>query len=250
MISCVDLIITDQPNLFIDYGIHSSLDNCCHHQIIHCKVNISIPSPPPFKRRIWGYAKANKDEIQECLNDIDWHYKLDNLSATNMVSEFTSTVMGVMSRFIPNKIITSNDKDPPWITPEIKKGIKRKHRVYNKYVRRGRRPDEWDNVRLIRNDTSKMITIVKDNYFASLGRKLSSPAIGIKSYWSTLNKIVNKKNATNIPPLLENGLFVTNLQNKAEIFNNYFVQQCSLNMNDSILPRSYITRCNNLFGNH
>ena len=51
--------------------------------------------------------------------------------------------------------------------------------------------------------------------------------------------------ATNIPPLLENGLFVTNFQNKAEIFNNYFVQQCSLNMNDSVLPRSYITRCNN-----
>ena len=26
-ISCVDLIITDQPNLFVNYGIHSSLDN-------------------------------------------------------------------------------------------------------------------------------------------------------------------------------------------------------------------------------
>ena len=86
-ISCVDLIITDQPNLFIDYGIHSSLDNCCHHQIIYGKVNISIPSPPPFERRIWDYAKANKDEIQECLNNTDWHYKLNNLSATNMVSE-------------------------------------------------------------------------------------------------------------------------------------------------------------------
>ena len=91
-----------------------------------------------------------------------------------------------------------------------------------------------------------MITIAKDNYFASLGRKLSNPAIGIKTYWSTLNKIVNKKKATNIPLLLENGLFVTNFQNKAEIFNDYFVQQCCLNMNDSILPRSNITRCNNL----
>ena len=123
-ISCVDLIITDQPYLFIDYGFHSSLDNCCHLQIIHGKVNISIPSPPPFKRRIWDYAKANKDEIEECLNNIDWHYKLNNLSATNMVSEFTSAIMGVMSRFIRNKIITCNDKDPPWITPEIKTAIK------------------------------------------------------------------------------------------------------------------------------
>ena len=42
-ISCVDLIITDQPNLFVDYGIHSSLDNCCHHQIIYGKVNTAGP---------------------------------------------------------------------------------------------------------------------------------------------------------------------------------------------------------------
>ena len=134
-ISCVDLIITDQPNLFVDYGIHSSLDNCCHHQIIHGKVNTSIPSPPPFKRRICDHAKVSKDEVRECLNSIDWHNKLNNLSATDMVSEFTSTLMGVMSRFIPNKMITCNDKDPPWITPKIKTAIKCKHRVYNKYVR-------------------------------------------------------------------------------------------------------------------
>ena len=48
------------------------------------------------------------------------------------MSEFTVTIMGVMSRFIRNKIITCNDKDPPWITPEIKMAIKCKHRVYNK----------------------------------------------------------------------------------------------------------------------
>ena len=40
-ISCVDLIITDQTNLLVDYGIHSSLDNKCHHQIIHGK---SVPA--------------------------------------------------------------------------------------------------------------------------------------------------------------------------------------------------------------
>ena len=39
-----------------------------------------------------------------------------------MVRE-SSTLMGVMSRFIPNKIITCNDKDPPWITPEIKQQL-------------------------------------------------------------------------------------------------------------------------------
>ena len=49
-ISCMDLITTDQPNLFVNYEIHSLLNNCCHHQIIYEKVNISIPSTPPYKR--------------------------------------------------------------------------------------------------------------------------------------------------------------------------------------------------------
>ena len=29
-----------------------------------------------------------------------------------------------MSRFIPNKMIICNDKDPPWMTPAIKTAIK------------------------------------------------------------------------------------------------------------------------------
>ena len=110
-----------------------------------------------------------------------------------MVGEFKSTLIGVMSRFIPNKIITCNDEDPPWITPEMKTAIKRKHHVYNKYVRPGRRPDEWDNVRLIRNDTSKMITAAKDNYFASLNPKLSNPAMELKDIDPYLTKLSTRK---------------------------------------------------------
>ena len=31
---CIDLIITDLPNLFVDNGVHPSLDKHCHHNII------------------------------------------------------------------------------------------------------------------------------------------------------------------------------------------------------------------------
>ena len=42
--SCIELIITDQPNLFVDFRVHSSSDNHCQHQIIHGKLNISVPT--------------------------------------------------------------------------------------------------------------------------------------------------------------------------------------------------------------
>ena len=41
--SCIDLLVTDQPNIILDSGTRSSLDSYCHHDIIYCKVNFKIP---------------------------------------------------------------------------------------------------------------------------------------------------------------------------------------------------------------
>ena len=173
------MIITDQPNLFVDHGIHSSLDNCCHHQIIYGKINITVPSPPPYKRQVWDYSKSDQNKIHESLRNIDWVLKFTGFTVDEMACEFTSTVMEIMLQYIPNKIIKCDNNDPPWITPEVKTAIKRKHRIYNKYVKRGRKTDEWEHVRTIRNKTSLMINNTKDKYFSTLGRKLSNPTIGI-----------------------------------------------------------------------
>ena len=58
--SCIDLIVTDQPNLVLDCGSHSSLDPFCHHQIIYCRINIRTPPPPPYNRKMWHFNQANE----------------------------------------------------------------------------------------------------------------------------------------------------------------------------------------------
>ena len=63
--SCIDLIATDQPNLILDCGTRASLDTYCHHQIIYCRVHLKIPPPPPFKRIIWHFNRANTAANQE-----------------------------------------------------------------------------------------------------------------------------------------------------------------------------------------
>ena len=45
----------------------------------------------------------------------------------------------------------------------------------------------------VRNETSRLITKAKENYFSTMGRKLSDPAQGIKAYWAILNRLINKK---------------------------------------------------------
>ena len=51
---------------------------------------------------------------------------------------------------------------------------------------------------------------------------MSDPTQGVKAYWAVLNRLVNKYKVRNIPPLLENALFVSNLEQKAAILNYYF----------------------------
>ena len=44
--SCIDLIMTDQPAYVMETGVSPSLDNHCQHQLIFGKLNIASPFPP------------------------------------------------------------------------------------------------------------------------------------------------------------------------------------------------------------
>ena len=50
---------------------------------------------------------------------------------------------------------------------------------------------------------------------------------------------------TNILPLLENGVLVTNYQTKADVSNEFFPRQCSLLPNDSSIP-AFTPKCDKI----
>ena len=58
--SYIDLIISDQPYLFTESGVHPSLDEHCQHQIMYGKLNISIPYLPAYNRTLWDYANVSE----------------------------------------------------------------------------------------------------------------------------------------------------------------------------------------------
>ena len=56
--SSFDLIFTDQSNLAVNIGIHPSFHVKCNHQIIHCKFNLMIVYPSPYKRLVCDYKRC------------------------------------------------------------------------------------------------------------------------------------------------------------------------------------------------
>ena len=201
--SCIDLICTDQPFLFVDSGVLPSLDPHSKHNIVHGRLNFETPSPPPYKRRIWDYEKANVEDIRRALSETDWQTLFFRLSANEMALVFTDTVLDIFSRNIPNKIVTCHDKDAAWITPQVKTAIKRNTRVYTKWNKRGRKPEERAKVIEIQTQTSKLIKEAKNSYYEKLGKSLSDPTCGEKDFWNAFRKLSNKKKLAIFPQSLK-----------------------------------------------
>ena len=69
--SCINLVLTSQPNLIVDSGNHPSLHPNSHHQIIYLKSNLKICYPPPYTREVWHYKDTNDDLIRRAINQFN-----------------------------------------------------------------------------------------------------------------------------------------------------------------------------------
>ena len=235
--SCIDLLFTSQPNLISESGVHASLFPRCHHQIIYANINLKIYYPPPYEKLVWDYSKANITNIRMSLSQINWVNDLRDLNVNDQVDYLTNCISNVFTNFVPNKIITCKDKDPPWMTEEVNNLCHNKAKIYEKYVKNGRSDVDKQELASITKLSSDAITKAKEKYLSSLGNKLNDPQTGAKSYWSILNKFLQKKKIPLIPPILVNGTFITKICEKITIFNRFFADQCTLiNNNNNTLP--------------
>ena len=58
--------------------------------------------------------------ISLALNAIDWDTSFFGFYANDRVALLSEYVLDIFSNFVPNKTITTRDKDALWMTPEIK----------------------------------------------------------------------------------------------------------------------------------
>ena len=96
------------------------------------------------------------DRIRDDLLNVNWNVLFFNLNVSEMTFGFTDIFSEIMSKHITHKMITCNDKDAPWITPQVKTDIKHNSRVYRKWANRGRNPQDHDNVRKVQNEANNL----------------------------------------------------------------------------------------------
>ena len=234
--SCIDLLVTDQPNLVLNCGSRPSLDSKCHHQIIHGKINFKIPPPPPTERKMWHYNKANTDAIKKSMASFPWAKHLNISNDINwQVKQFQQIFLNIMSNFIPNDIKKIIPRDSPWINKSLKSLLKNKNKIYRNNKKHGYKEEDKAKLDTIRAECNESILAAKLAYLDNLGKDLNSKSTS-KNYWKIIHRVMNKSRAPKIPPILNDGNFILNCSDKAKLFNDFFAKQCTLLLNESILP--------------
>ena len=98
----------------------------CHYQIVFAEINLKICYPPPYKREIWHYVKANADLIRRSIDQFPSDNRFSNIDVNQKVHLFNQTIKNILCNFISDEAVTCDDREPPWINYKIKALIETK----------------------------------------------------------------------------------------------------------------------------
>ena len=77
---------------------------------------------------------------------IDWNKLFSNANIEKQVNILNDTLFNIFSNFVRSKVITINDRDPPWINEEIKCEIKSQNMTFQQYLKNGRKIIDFEIV--------------------------------------------------------------------------------------------------------
>ena len=187
--SCTDLIYTTQSNMVLESGVHHSLHQNCHHQIIFDKFNLKIYYPPSYERTIFHH-------IQQAINLFDWENAFLNTDVNAQVFIFSNTVLNILNNYIPHETEICDDRVPPWMTSKIKELISQKNMLYSRIKKRNNSVFNKQLLQSLQPHLSKLIENAKNKYFFRISEKLNNSNTSIKCYWSLIKTLLNRKKST------------------------------------------------------
>ena len=172
-----------------------------------------------MSREIQDY---NWDEVKD--NDVDVYAK-----------KVTDHISQLASKYIPNKTIKVRRSDPPWLTNNIKKMMRKRKRLYDKYKRSNNIVD-FENFKQITNKDTNEIRKSKHIQADKLAQKLANVTSGPKEWWKTLKQFIKTDHRSSFPLLTKDGDIYSDDVDKANLLNHFFAEQIHLDEINSTLP--------------
>ena len=76
---------------------------------------------------VWRYKDGNTELIRRAVNEFNWQRAFLNNNVNEKVDIFNSTILNILSNFIPQEFVVCDDKAPPWFNKKIRALIQEKN---------------------------------------------------------------------------------------------------------------------------
>ena len=133
-----------------------------------------------------------------------------------------------MNNFIPHETIACDDKDPPWFNKRIKSLIQEGPLLLETFRKNRKNVEIITCLNNLNDRLALLINTAKQHFYTKIVGKLQNTQRSSKAYWSLHKIFLNNKKISIIPPLYHKNEFVIGFRKKAELFNSFFANQCSL----------------------
>lgn len=187
-----------------------------------------------FSREIWLYERGDYEQLRQKVHNFNWN-SIKHTDIDIYTSAFTDQLLNMAKECIPNKTVRVRPHDLPWMNGSIRKIMRKRNRSYRKY-KQNKTKNKYEAYKHLRNEVTKLLRQSKRNYLDSLASKLKSSNFSSSEYWKTLKSFIKPASNTAIPPLLHDGNYYSESSDKADILNDFFIQQTDIDDSNNTLP--------------
>ena len=80
------------------------------YHLLYGKIDIRVPLPPKYVGDVWGYSKADVQNIKKSIKNFNWGITLESLSMYSKVNLLNETLLNIFRNYIPNKKIKCDNR--------------------------------------------------------------------------------------------------------------------------------------------
>ena len=137
----------------------------------------------------------------------------------SFAENLTYTITNEIEKYFPLKERSIKYNPNPWITHELKKACRYKHKLYKKFVTVPTKENE-QKFKTYRNKLTNYIAHVKKDYYRRIFYKNKSNS---KQTWKNINQILGRNTRNSLPDcFIKENIMIKNPNEIANCFNTFF----------------------------
>ena len=187
---------------------------------------------------MWQYELGDYDLYRSKLREFNWDECFASDDINVVAQAWTDTLISIARECIPNKMVTVRPWDKPFYNGYLRRLRRAKDRAH-RLAKYDNTPEAWETFRNHRRYYCSEIKRLKTETQNRLLNDINDSLASDPRKWWRLIKRLSKNKSTTIPALEIDGNIISGDNEKAQAFNNYFIECSTLDDTLVNLPDNY-----------